>query len=306
MDASPQMADFAALDHQLSTIASRLQRLPEIFAAMRELVEISGSLTPDACAFLRSHPVFARCQHDPFTAHSMSRPRGYAGDAALIDLIYETGDARQRVAAASEYGKALYSYSISRPSAEAVRERRRILAALVAVTTGRNPTAEVLALAAGHLREADLLTAEQFPARWLALDQDPLSVAEIQRCHTPRVTTVTTSVGRFMVRPLMNGHFDLIYAAGLYDYLDEPTAIRLTQGAFSALKPGGELLLANFTHDCPDAAYMDVFMDWRLIARDEAELHRIIAALPQDDVARTTLFRGNNRVIAYAVVERRG
>ena len=47
------------------------------------------------------------------------------------------------------------------------------------------------------------------------------------------------------------GQFDLIYSAGLYDYLETPVAERLPQVLFDLLNPGGQLLYANFAPDIP-------------------------------------------------------
>jgi hypothetical protein len=65
------------------------------------------------------------------------------------------------------------------------------------------------------------------------------------------------------------------------------------------------LLFANFCTGVPDYGFMDAFMDWRLILRDEPEMQALIDALPADKIARTTLFRGLNRAVIYALVEKR-
>ena len=68
------------------------------------------------------------------------------------------------------------------------------------------------------------------------------------------------------------GTFDLIYAAGLYDYLDERVANRLTSGLFDMLKAGGKLVIPNFREGIREEGYMDAFMDWRLIYRSKQQI----------------------------------
>jgi hypothetical protein len=47
------------------------------------------------------------------------------------------------------------------------------------------------------------------------------------------------------------GTFDLIYSAGLYDYLSADVALRLTAKLATMLKPEGRLLIANMLPGLP-------------------------------------------------------
>ena len=49
---------------------------------------------------------------------------------------------------------------------------------------------------------------------------------------------------------------------------------------------------------------MDAFMDWRLLQRDEPDMQRLIDALPADEIARVSVFRGINRAAIYALIEK--
>ncbi len=71
------------------------------------------------------------------------------------------------------------------------------------------------------------------------------------------------------------GRFDLIYSAGLYDYLSEPIARRLTQRLLGMLRSKGRLLIANFLPGGSGRGYQELFMDWPLIVRDAAELQAL-------------------------------
>ena len=70
----------------------------------------------------------------------------------------------------------------TRPSAKAVRYRRRLLAGLIDRVAKRG-SAGVLAIAAGHLREVELSSAVQSGAlrEFVALDQDENSLALVDR-----------------------------------------------------------------------------------------------------------------------------
>lgn len=256
---------------------------------------------------LRNHPLAALIHEEPATAWAFRRPRGYAGDAHLIDFLYEHAAVGTELRVASPHGRALNAMVLASPTTVAVQERRRLLARLLDATAERVTRPEALVLACGHLREAEYATTLDRFDRLMALDQDAASIAEMRRClgHIPALIPVEASIGRMIVRPLVHGRFDLVYAAGLYDYLDETTATRLTRGMFTALKPGGRLLFANFCTGVPDYGFMDAFMDWRLILRDEPEMQRLLDALPASEIARASLFRGLNRAVIYALVEKR-
>jgi len=249
------------------------------------------------------HSLASIVHQDPFTGWSFRKPRGYPGDAGLLDFIYEDVSIAPHVDAASELGRALYAFSKTTPAPVAVRERRDILAGLVdRVAARQNRPIRVLAIAAGHLREAERSDALKSGAveQWIALDQDEESLSEIAR-RFPRgnVTTIAGSVSGLLRQKYGLGSFDLIYAAGLYDYLVPKVADRLTNAAFELLLPDGTYLFANFMKDIPDVGYTETFMDWRLILRSDDDMERIAASVYSPALAEATFYRGANGNIAY-------
>jgi hypothetical protein len=60
---------------------------------------------------------------------------------------------------------------------------------------------------------------------------------------------------------------DLVYSAGLYDYLPQRVATRLTRLTYSSLRPGGRLLHGNLM-ETPDSTWvMDYVLGWPLVYR---------------------------------------
>ncbi len=51
--------------------------------------KVSEQITNRAHNLFREHNASLLILQDPFTSHSISKPRGYAGDAVLLDFIYE-------------------------------------------------------------------------------------------------------------------------------------------------------------------------------------------------------------------------
>ena len=79
------------------------------------------------------------------------------------------------------------------------------------------------------------------------------------------------------VRDLIAGRvgcegFDLAYAAGLFDYLSDEVSCRLIERMLACLRPGGRLLIGNFTPVNWGRSYMEAFMDWHLIHRTLQQL----------------------------------
>jgi hypothetical protein len=253
------------------------------------------------------HPLAQVIWRGPIARRSFEQPRGYPGDAELLDYLYgirtyEDGGAD------CPLGRSIHGYLFDAPAARAVRARRRILAATVDRCAHEVGRPRILSIAAGHLREASLSCAVQrgAVAEFVAFDQDAESLACIGRDHGRRgVTTVHGSVRGILAGRHDFADFDLVYAAGLYDYLGAGTAARLTRGMFGMLRPGGRLLLANFVPTIPDAGFMESFMGWTLIYRDRSDIAAVAAEIPDAEVADQRVFGEENRALVFLELRRR-
>ena len=258
---------------------------------------------------VQNHPVADFFHEDPFTRWSFMKPRGYSGDAQLIDFIYGHPSVAEEIAKASPLGKELYGYTSQSPSPVAVRERRDLLTRYVdEIATEKGPGTEILTVAAGHLREADNSVAlrEKRIKRWVALDQDPLSVGSMVRDFNGTcVEAIDGSVRGLLTKSHTLGKFDFIYAAGLYDYLADKVAIKLTQTCLDMLKPNGVFLFANFSRDVDDDGYMETFMNWALLLRSDVEMWNIINASADRNSVEAHVEFGANRHIVYGVIRKR-
>jgi hypothetical protein len=69
-----------------------------------------------------------------------------------------------------------------------------------------------------------------------------------------------------VVRRLLHD-LDLAYSMGLYDYLQQPVATRVTQALWKMLRPGGRLMIGNLRR-VPDSSWMmEYAAEWNLIYR---------------------------------------
>ncbi|PZM08764.1 methyltransferase [Rhizobium tubonense] len=254
----------------------------------------------------QNHPVSDFFLEDPFTRWSFEKPRGYSGDAHLLDFIYGHARVSEAIERASPRGRALYDYTREAPSSVAVRERRDLLTRHIdEIAIGRGPDTEILTIAAGHLREAERSTALQsrMIKRWVALDQDPESIGSIAKDFAGTcVEAIDGSVRGLLTGRHSLGQFDFIYAAGLYDYLSFGVAVKLTERCLQMLKPGGVFLFANFSNDVAVDGYMETFMNWALLLRSESDMWDIIAAVDGREAFDASVHFGANRNIVYGIV----
>ncbi len=244
---------------------------------------------------------------DPLTRRCVDKPRGYAGDAVTLDIIYGHPRARAYVDGASGAGRSVFSYTANRPATIAVRTRRQVLADAIDATAERVDGARILSLACGHLREAELSMAlrQNRVGALYAADQDAESLAEL----TAAYAGMTVNPLLLSVRDLLKGQrpvadLDLAYSAGLYDYLEAGVAARTTAAMFDMLRPGGRVLVANFHPDLQDIGYMESCMDWWLIYRDEEAMRALFDDIAPEQIADMRLWTDTFGGVVYAEVTR--
>ena len=312
MDQDTLLLDPAALlaEPQAALKAGHLHEMVDgLGLASAVLREESGDRWPETLQALRRSACFEVVQQDPLTSHAFNKPRGYPGDALLLDYIYGEWSVLEPPDPRSLGGR-LYPWTYASAAPAAVRLRRSHLARLIDETADRNERPRVLAVAAGHLREATLSRAllRGQVVEVVALDQDGESLAEVARQaarkHLP-ITTVQQPIRNLIAGRCDLGQFDLVYAAGLYDYLEAPVARRLTRTLFSMLRPGGRVVVANFTPGTLNRGYMEAFMDWWLIYRTLGEVSELDAEIEAGAVARKHAYLCPTGNVAYLALRKK-
>jgi hypothetical protein len=247
-----------------------------------------------------AHPIRQVLHEDPYTRRGFLQPRGYPGDAVLIDYLYLRGPSPGE--AVTELGLALHRVAVRTPAGYSVRSRRDFAARIIDKVADRVSEPAVLSVGCGHLREAGRSRAVRDGrlGRFLAIDQDPESVrvaandwsghgVEARCLSATEMIQCGDSVGRF----------HLVYALGLYDYLTSDTARLLTRHLFDLLLPGGALVVANFVPGGLEAGYMEAFMRWHLLYRTPEELRPVSELVPPAEVASCDVWLEDAGNIAY-------
>ncbi len=231
-----------------------------------------------------------------FMKRSNIKPRGYAGDSEMMNMLY-----RREYEGNSTFEKLLHRHPIERPAAQAVRNRRKIIAdSLNSIyeKTGNsiNGRMKVLSIACGPVFEIhDIIKkredADKYSFSLLDQDRDALneaaeSINAIQEKLNIKldVEYITESVRTLLMSPKfveIRGQFHYIYSMGLFDYLTPPTAKAVFNKLYEMLIPGGEIVIGNYHADNPDKWYMEYWLDWVLYYRTEAEM----LSLVEDDTS---------------------
>lgn len=253
---------------------------------------------PAMQSWCREHPLHALVQQDPYTHRAASKPRGYAGDAVMMDYIY-SGIAPEGT---TEMGQRVFSATTRVSMGLSVLYRRQLLRSLIDDTVVTREAGRILSVASGHAREFEgsLVGRPVFQGQVVALDQDPLSCAEVARVHVNAPLQVVNRGVRDLLGAELAaelGHFDLIYSAGLYDYLPDTLALRLTKRLLQMLRPGGRLVIANFVPGGSGRGYMELFMDWTLVLRNEAAMQQLSRSA---GAAHVSTFHDPHRNVVYA------
>ncbi len=260
----------------------------QFFAGIEELHALSADLDENARAAGRAYatsmlmPLLMAC---PLQRRAFEKPLGYAGDYRMMELCFTPA-----LAGESLFGRFLHTVAQNYTLVRAVVAREAIMreAARSAMEAPGDGLVRIVALAAGPSLELRRLleevTALSRPVELILVDQDP-SAHEAAHRQLTRILLerhrgmlpVTVRCLHFSVRQLIRPMtpeehavresltgIDLVYSAGLYDYLSDPIAARLTQILYSLVRVGGRVLVGNLL-ETPDSTWMmEYVLGWRL------------------------------------------
>lgn len=256
---------------------------------------------------IRKHEINFFLQQDPFTARGIQKPRGYAGDAKLLDHYYYNLPENNKV---SLLGSLINNFMRTSQSAYAVRRRAEFIGkwidhALKELPCSNLDKIKVLSVASGHAREISTSCAffkKEFD--FFALDQDEKSLNRMVADYSSlaNIHMIHASIGRILKKHRLDemGKFDLVYAAGLFDYLRDETSVDLIKTIVTELlKANGRLIVANAMPHHGLRGYMEAFMDWNLIHRDIDDMEKLAKAIPVDLIKEKRLYRLYNDSVVY-------
>lgn len=232
-------------------------------------------------------PVLRRWRYflalDPYTRWGLVKPRGYAGDATLMDFAYGHPSIQPEVVRAGPVGETIYRHTAGAPQSASARLRIQVIAEQIRQQAGARAQASgglrILSFASGHARELEALDAATRAAvgEFIAIDTDAQSLAEAGRSAGGiPLRAEQRNILRHEVQDLPAG--ELVYSLGLFDYLAPDHAAAVLRKMWGRTRPGGVMMVANLAPDAANLGYCEAIMDWWMIPRTEAEMHALGAA----------------------------
>jgi extracellular factor (EF) 3-hydroxypalmitic acid methyl ester biosynthesis protein len=270
-------------------IAQRLA--PAIIPAINSLFErFEAASQHIELDLVPAHHVFGKRQlHplllcSPFVYRTYAKPLSFAGDYEVVNMMF-----RNSFEGGSLFAKMVNAYALQLPPIVAHRNR---VAYLTERLTGeaqrvaaQNRPVRMFSLGCGPAHEVQRFMAnEELSNRVIFtladFDDETLGhagavVTEAKRRHgrATQVQVIKKSVQQVLKEAdRTNQHpnavrYDLIYCAGLFDYLADKVCRKLMDYFYDVLSPGG-LLIATNVDAHPARNEMECFLEWHLVYRN--------------------------------------
>ncbi|QJE95182.1 class I SAM-dependent methyltransferase [Luteolibacter luteus] len=274
-------------------IFSNIQKkvIEEVIPAMESFEDVAGEISeeemPSHKSYIRRelHPIVL-CS--PFLYRTYTKPLGYAGDYEMVNMML-----RDPYEGASSFAKLLNYAMLNTEPVVAHRNRIDYLVDMLdressrrfgrgrarAFNLGCGPAEEVLRFLKDHdssdLMEFDLL---DFNPETLEYTRERLDKARMGMARNTQMRFIPRSVHQILKAAVQPGgdpelgNYDVVYCAGLFDYLSQRVGKRLVEFFCSIAKPGGLVVVTNVADSNPRKAWMEYLMEWNLIYRGKEEM----------------------------------
>lgn len=263
------------------------RKLEDLFGAFeREAGQVALDEAPVHKAFAHRelHPLLM-C--DPFLHRTVTKPLGYAGDYQIVNMILGP-----QPELTTTYARAVSTFHLTRAPAAAHRNRVEMLEELLTeearrktargerlrvLNLGCGPAVEVQRFV-GKTPEASLcdFTLVDFNDETLEYAASRITEAKARARSDVGMTTVHQSIHE-LLKAAASGQseiasqYDLVYCAGLFDYLSDRVCKRLVRLFFDWTAPGGLVIVTNVHSQNPSRYCMSHLFEWYLEYRNEQE-----------------------------------
>jgi len=304
-------------------IAAQLE--PMMVPAIRNLFErfeeVSRQVEPD---MVLPHHAFGKrlvqplLLSSPFVNRTLTKPLGYAGDYEMVNMMF-----REPFAGPSLFAKLINVYALQLPPIVGHRNRIDYLLKRLEQealrTAARQQPFRVFNLGCGPAQEIQRFMAQNElsnRAQFTLLDFNDETLAytnrllsDIKSRHARRTTVKLVKKAVHMLIKasgraetyMRHGQYDLVYCAGLFDYLNDQVCQQMMDIFYQILAPGG-LLVATNVDDHPAKNQMECFLEWNLIYRDHQKMREVAPQAAREEAV--TLKRDPSGVNVFIEVRK--
>ncbi|MGE0409860.1 MAG: hypothetical protein AB7P23_11450, partial [Amphiplicatus sp.] len=247
----------------------------------------------------------------PGWGRSYWKPLGYPGDFQIMNWIYEGAPQGPSI-------HAKFLHQLSLVGSKAVKTRMEALADLIvaAALKGEDRAdrpVEIASIGSGPARElAPLL--ERSDRRWRAtlVDQEPLALecalASARRLSVNgrlNVQALNISFKEMLNPSPLAASFmdkDIIYSAGLVDYLNPLLAQRFVKRLYQFIRPGGSVIIGNVNNLPSGMIWSSEYaVDWTLFFRSHEDMLSMANETPE---AKIRIASDTLQAIYFLIVEK--
>src|SRR5215831_10811680 len=225
----------------------------------------------------------------PFIYRTYQKPLGYAGDYEMVNMIL-----RSPYEGSSLFAKLVNTYFLTQPPAEAHRNRIKYLTEQIVTEAksmaglgrlarifnlGCGPAAEIQEfLIQEDISDQAEFTLVDFNEETLHYTANRLSELKKKYNRRTSVSYLPKSVSQILrdsrraQEAFTSESYDLVYCAGLFDYLSDRVCRRMIEILYDLVAPGGLLIVTNVAAHNPVRNIMEYVVAWNLIHRNALHL----------------------------------
>lgn len=266
----------------------------EVLPSMQRFEDVSKEISEAEVAVHKSyvrrelHPIVL-CS--PFLYRTYTKPLGYAGDYEMVNMML-----RNPYEGSSAFAKLLNFALLNTEPVVAHRNRIDYLVEKLRFECERRVSrgkTRIFNLACGpavevqrflreceesDLAEIDLL---DFNSETLEYTRERIQEARMSGGRETPVRYFQRSVHQLLRAATQGGeeefaNYDIVYCAGLFDYLSQRVCKRLVDLFCTMIRPGGIVIVTNVAMSNPRKAWMEYVMEWNLIYRDENDMRDLV------------------------------